>query len=73
MRTTVILDDKLFREASQITGVHQKTSLIHMGLQSLIEMENRRRLADLGGTMPNARAGPRRRSARKTRSHHGSR
>lgn len=62
MRTTLILDDALLERARKITGITEKTALIHAGLQALIAREAARRLAALGGTMPNASAPPRRRS-----------
>ncbi len=62
MRTTVNLDDQLIAEAMRITGVHERTALIHEGLRALISRESARRLARLGGTEPNLRPIPRRRS-----------
>ena len=61
MRTTLNLDDALLEEARKATGVREKTALVHAGLKSLIERDAARRLAALGGTMPNFRAGRRRR------------
>lgn len=62
MRTTVTLDDDLIEEASRVTGIEGRTELLREGLKVLIEREAYRRLAALGGTMPNLRAIPRRRS-----------
>jgi Arc/MetJ family transcription regulator len=62
MRTTLIIDDSLIARASELTGIKEKTALVHAGLQALIEREAARRLAALGGTMPEAKAPPRRRS-----------
>lgn len=64
MRTTVNLDDDLLREAADLTGQRQTTALIRMGLEALIAVESGRRLAQLGGSDPNAAAAPRRRSGR---------
>lgn len=61
MRTTLNLDAELLKKAQELTGIRQRTDLIHEGLRSLIARESARRLARLGGTMPNAEAGPRRR------------
>lgn len=62
MRTTVNLDDTLIEQAMRMTGVHERTALIHEGLRALITRESARRLARLGGTEPNLRPIPRRRS-----------
>ena len=62
-RTTINLDDELVREARRVTGIQEKTALIHTALRELIAREAARRLAALGGTMPNFQAGRRRRSA----------
>ena len=61
MRTTIILKDALLKEASAITGIHEKTALVHLGLESLIAQENRKRLAALGGTEKDLRPIHRRR------------
>ena len=63
MRTTVDLEDELVEEARELTGIHEKTALLHAGLHLLVERENARRLAALGGTMPDLKAIPRRRAA----------
>ncbi len=63
MRTTLNLDDKLLEEAQQITGTKERTALVHEGLRALIQRESARRLALLGGSEPQLKAVPRRRSA----------
>jgi Arc/MetJ family transcription regulator len=50
MRTTLIIDDSMFKKASELTGIKEKTSLVRMGLQSLISRESSKRLAQLGRT-----------------------
>lgn len=62
MRTTINLDEKLLDEARRLTGMTEKTALIHEGLRALIERESARRLARLGGTEPDLKPGPRRRA-----------
>jgi Arc/MetJ family transcription regulator len=61
MRTTVNLDTGLLAEASRLTGVTERTALIHAGLRALIERESARRLARLGGSQPDLEPVPRRR------------
>ena len=62
MRTTLALDDELVRTAQEFTGITEKTALIRNALVSLIERESSRRLAALGGTMPELSDIPRRRA-----------
>lgn len=61
MRTTINLDDQLLGEAQRITGMKERTALIHAGLRALIERESARRLAKLGGSEPGLKPVPRRR------------
>ncbi len=61
MRTTLNIDDELLNNASRLTGVTEKTSLVRLGLQALIAKESAQRLADLGGTEKRLRPVPRRR------------
>jgi Arc/MetJ family transcription regulator len=65
MRTTIIIDDKLLEEASKLTGVKEKTSLVRLGLEAIIALESSKRLARLGGTEKNLRPIRRRRANRK--------
>jgi len=62
MRTTLNLDAALIETAMRLTGIKEKTALVHAALKSLIAHESARRLAALGGTMPKMRSIPRRRS-----------
>lgn len=49
MRTTIILKDDLVRQAMDMTGIKEKTALIHAGLLALLEQAARNRLIALGG------------------------
>jgi Arc/MetJ family transcription regulator len=64
MRTTLAIDDALFEKAVSYTGVQEKSALVREALKALIEREAARRLADLGGTEPEAKYIPRRRPAK---------
>ena len=64
-RTTVTLDDDLIRKARAYTGVNEKSALIREALTQLVQREAARRLAALGGTMPDLERIPRRRMPRK--------
>jgi Arc/MetJ family transcription regulator len=65
MRTTVNLDDALLAEARRLTGIEERTTLLHEALRALIAREASRRLARLGGSEPDLKPIPRRRSAKK--------
>lgn len=52
MRTTLNLDDQLLAEAQPLTGIRERTALVHKGLRLLIQREAARRLARLGGSAP---------------------
>lgn len=65
MRTTITIDDELLRRAQELTGVSERTALVREGLRALIQRESQRRLALLGGTMPELEEVPRRRSNEK--------
>ena len=66
MRTTLILDDDLLAKARGVTGVQEKTALVHEGLRALIARESARKLAALGGSEPRLRAVARRRPPRRS-------
>jgi Arc/MetJ family transcription regulator len=59
VRITVVVDDDLVRIAQELTGVAGKTALIHEALKALTERESARRLASIGGTMPELKNIPR--------------
>ena len=61
MRTTLNIDNTVLKKASRLTGVKEKTSLVRLGLESLIAHESSRRLADLGGSEKSLRHIPRQR------------
>ena len=61
MRTTIALDDELIRQAQQYTGITEKAALVKHALTQLVQREAARRLAALGGTMPDLKPIPRRR------------
>jgi Arc/MetJ family transcription regulator len=62
MRTTVAIDDELLAKAQEYTGLQEKSAVIREALKALVEREAGRRLARLGGTEPQLRPVPRRRS-----------
>ena len=62
MRTTINLDETLLAEAERVSGLKERTALVREGLKALIERESARRLARLGGSEPDLKPIPRRRS-----------
>ncbi|MGA2600051.1 MAG: type II toxin-antitoxin system VapB family antitoxin [Bryobacteraceae bacterium] len=62
MRTTINIDDDLIAAAREYTGITEKTELVRMALKSLVALEAGRRLAALGGSDPDMKDIPRRRS-----------
>ena len=72
MRTTLNIDDTLFKEAARLSGIAEKTAVVRAGLEALIAKESARRLAALGGSEPGLRGIRRRRPSRRTtRAHAG--
>jgi Arc/MetJ family transcription regulator len=64
MRTTVTLDDDLLAKAKLYTGMTETAAVIREALRALVQREAARRLARLGGSEPQLKAIPRRRSRR---------
>jgi hypothetical protein len=52
---------EIFKKAQALTGIKEKTALVRIGLETLIEIESAKRLAKLGGTEKQLRPIPRRR------------
>lgn len=63
MRSTINLDDALMERAKFLTGTKETAALVRQALETLVRVESGKRLIALGGTMPDAEAAPRRRSA----------
>jgi Arc/MetJ family transcription regulator len=62
MRTTVVLDDDLLADAEELTGIKERSALLRAALTALVQREAARRLARLGGTMPDLQVPSRRRT-----------
>lgn len=52
MRTTVTIDDAQLAEARELSGIRETSALVRAAIAGLIQQEAARRLADMGGTMP---------------------
>jgi hypothetical protein len=59
MKTTLNLKDELIKAAMTVTGIKEKTALIHRGLEELIRTAAYHRLIAFGGSDPKAKAAPR--------------
>jgi len=64
MRTTLNINETLLERAAELTGIKEKTALIHAGLEALIARESSRRLAALGGSQKDLSPIPRRRPSK---------
>jgi Arc/MetJ family transcription regulator len=62
MRTTVSIDDEAMATLRSFTGLKENGEVIRAAVKGYIEREAARRLALLGGSDPEAKAPPRRRS-----------
>ena len=49
MRTNIVIDDALLREAFSVSQAKTKKDLIHEALQELIRLRNRKDLTELAG------------------------
>jgi Arc/MetJ family transcription regulator len=61
MKTIIAIDDELFARAQEFTGMREEAAVINEAVRAYVQIEAGRRLAQLGGTMPDAEAPPRRR------------
>ncbi|QOF73399.1 type II toxin-antitoxin system VapB family antitoxin [Aminobacter sp. SR38] len=62
MRSTINIDDRLMEKARSLTGTKETAAIVRQALETLVRVETGKRLIALGGTMPDAKAAPRRRS-----------
>ena len=60
MRTTLNIDESILKKASDLSGIKEKTQLLHEGLKALIAKQSALRLSKLGGTSPKLKNIPRR-------------
>ena len=61
MRTSQTIVDTLLHKAAQLTGITDKTLLLKLGLEALIQRENSKKLTRFGGTEKKLKRIPRRR------------
>lgn len=64
MRTTVTIDDALYEKALAVADPRMdKADLFREAITTFVRVQAAKRLADLGGTMPNMQDIPRRKPA----------
>ena len=51
MRTNVVLDDDLLKEAFALTGARTKKDVIHEALRELVRLRRKKNLMDLAGRL----------------------
>ena len=61
MRTTITIDDELLATAKSYAKLDETSAMVREALTTYVQLEAGRRLARLGGSDPNAKAGPRKR------------
>ena len=49
MRTSIVLDDDLVKEALELTGIKTKRELVHEALKTLVKRYKRKNLLDIKG------------------------
>ena len=49
MRTNIVLDDELVKEALAVTGATTKREVVHLALEELVRARKKKNLADLSG------------------------
>jgi Arc/MetJ family transcription regulator len=59
MRTTVTIDDDLLASAAEFSGIDEKSKLLNFVLDAYVKRMAARRLAALGGSMPDFDIAPR--------------
>ena len=62
MKTSLNIRDDLLIAAMRVSGVKEKTAVIHLGLEELIRKAARERLINLAGTARRAKVARRRRA-----------
>ena len=67
MRTTITIDDELFRKAVEVADPGMdKAEIVREAIRVFVRIRSGKRLAALGGTAPSMQGVPRRRAAGRT-------
>lgn len=49
MRTNIVIDDELMRDALKATGVQTKREVVELGLRTLLKLKNQQKVRALRG------------------------
>ena len=49
MRTNIVIDDELMRDALKATGVQTKREVVELGLRTLLKLKNQQKIRALRG------------------------
>lgn len=49
MRTNIVIDDELMRDAMKATGVQTKREVVELGLRTLLKLKNQQKIRTLRG------------------------
>lgn len=62
MKVTITIDDELLAKAQEYSGIEDTSAIVQAALTAFVQLEAGRLLARLGGSEPQLRPVPRRRS-----------
>lgn len=51
MRTNIVIDDKLMADALKATGARSKREVVELGLRTLVQLEQQRRIRGFRGKL----------------------
>lgn len=51
MRTNIVIDDQLMREAMQVSGARTKREAVEIGLRTLVKLEQQKRIKAFRGRL----------------------
>lgn len=52
VRTNIVIDDQLMRDAMQASGAHTKREAVELGLRTLVRLDQQKRIRRFRGQLP---------------------
>ena len=52
MRTNIVIEDQLMRDAMQASGARTKREAVELGLRTLVNLDQQKRIKDFRGRLP---------------------